>query len=187
MCRFLCGLKFLTSLTNKECNFWIAWWVISELSSGFPYFLQFKPEFFNKELMIWATVSSKSFVFWLYRALQSLAANNIINLIFGIDHLVMSMCRVISCVVGKRCLLWPVCFLDKILLAFALLSFCTPRSNLPVTPGVSWLPTAAFQFPMMKKTSFLVLVLECLVCQVNFSFFSISGWGIDLDYCAIEW
>ena len=39
------------------------------------------------------------------RALQSLAANNIINLIFGIDHLVMSMYRVISCVVGKRCLL----------------------------------------------------------------------------------
>ena len=21
----------------------------------------------------------------------------------------------------------------------------------------------------------------------NFSFFSISGWGIDLDYCGIEW
>ena len=23
--------------------------------------------------------------------------------------------------------------------------------------------------------------------SVNFSFFSISGWGIDLDYCDIEW
>ena len=22
---------------------------------------------------------------------------------------------------------------------------------------------------------------------LNFSFLSISGWGIDLDYCAIEW
>ena len=22
---------------------------------------------------------------------------------------------------------------------------------------------------------------------VNFSFFSISGWGIDLDYCDVEW
>ena len=21
----------------------------------------------------------------------------------------------------------------------------------------------------------------------NFNFFSITGWGIDLDYCAIEW
>ena len=33
-------------------------------------------------------------------------------------------------------------------------SFCTPRTNLPVTPGISWLPTFAFQFPMMKRTSF---------------------------------
>ena len=42
---------------------------------------------------------------------------------FGIDHLSMSMCRVISCVVGKGCLLWPVHSLGKILLAFALFHF----------------------------------------------------------------
>ena len=41
---------------------------------------------------------------------------------FGVDHLVMSMCRVFSCVVG-RCLSWPVCSLGKTLLAFALLHF----------------------------------------------------------------
>ena len=23
--------------------------------------------------------------------------------------------------------------------------------------------------------------------MVNFSFFSVSGWGIDLDYCDVEW
>ena len=40
---------------------------------------------------------------------------------FGVDHLVLSMCRVISCVVGRRCLLWPVCSLGNTLLAFALL------------------------------------------------------------------
>ena len=34
-------------------------------------------------------------------------------------------------------------------------SFCTPRPNLPVTPGVSWLPIFAFQSPIMKRTSFL--------------------------------
>ena len=34
-------------------------------------------------------------------------------------------------------------------------SFCTPRPNLPVTPGVSWLPTFAFQSPITKRTSFL--------------------------------
>ena len=33
------------------------------------------------------------------------------------------MYRVISCIVGKGCLLWPVCSLDKALLAFALLHF----------------------------------------------------------------
>ena len=41
---------------------------------------------------------------------------------FSIDHLVMSMCRVFSCVVG-RCLLWPVCSLGTTLLAFALLHY----------------------------------------------------------------
>ena len=40
---------------------------------------------------------------------------------FGVDHLVMSMCRVFSCVVGRGCFLWPVHSLGKILLAFALL------------------------------------------------------------------
>ena len=41
-------------------------------------------------------------------------------------------------------------------------SFYTPRPNLPVTPGVSWLPTFAFQSPIMKRTSFLVLVLDLI-------------------------
>ena len=40
-----------------------------------------------------------------------------------IDHLVMSMCRVFSFVVGRGCLPWPACFLGKILLAFDVLHF----------------------------------------------------------------
>ena len=35
-----------------------------------------------------------------------------------------------------------------------------------------------------------MLVLKGLVVFLelfNFSFFSITGWGIDLDYCDIEW
>ena len=32
-------------------------------------------------------------------------------------------------------------------------SFCTPRPSLPVTPAISCLPTFAFHFPMMKRTS----------------------------------
>ena len=50
-------------------------------SSGFSYCPQFKYEFFNKEFMIWATVSSQSCFCWLYTASPSLAAGNIINLI----------------------------------------------------------------------------------------------------------
>ena len=43
-------------------------------------------------------------------------------------------------------------------------SFCTPRLNLPVIPDISWLLTFVFQSPMMKRTSFfLLLVLEGLV------------------------
>ena len=74
----------------------------------------------------------------------------------------MSICRVFSCVVGRGCLLCPVCTLGKTL-SLCPASFRIPRPNLPVTPGVSWLPTFAVQFPIMKKTSFGVLVLKGLV------------------------
>ena len=42
---------------------------------------------------------------------------------------------------------------------------------------------------MMKRTSFLVLILEDLVIikPFNFSFFGISSWVIDLNYGDIEW
>ena len=53
---------------------------VPEWPSAFPYFLQFKPEFCKKYLMIWATVTSKSCFCWLYGASPSLAAKNIIIL-----------------------------------------------------------------------------------------------------------
>ena len=56
-------------------------WVIPEWSSGVLYFLQFKFEFCNKKFMTWATVSSWSSFWWLYRSSPSSAAKNIINLI----------------------------------------------------------------------------------------------------------
>ena len=42
---------------------------------------------------------------------------------------------------------------------------------------------------MVKRTPFLVLVLEGVVFieLVNLSLSDISGWGIDSDYCDIEW
>ena len=74
----------------------------------------------------------------------------------------MSMCRVFSCVVGWECLLWPVRSLDKTLSAFVLLHFVLQGQTCQLL-HVSWLPSFAFQFPIMKRTSFLVLVLEVLV------------------------
>ena len=35
-----------------------------------------------------------------------------------------------------------------------------------------------------------MLLIEGLVNHIepfSFSFFSISGWGVDLDYCGVEW
>ena len=78
---------------------------------------------------------------------------------FGIDHLVMSMCRTVSCVAGRQ---------HKLSFVFAMTgafswekpvslfpaSFCTPRPKLPVTPGISRFPPFVFQSPMIKRTSF---------------------------------
>ena len=80
--------------------------------------------------MTWATVSSWSCFYWLYRASPPLAAKNIINLI---SLLTIWLClRVeLSRVFGRGCLLWPVHSLGKTLLAFALLHF--------VLQGQTWL------------------------------------------------
>ena len=61
----------------------------------------------------------------------------------------MSMCRVVFCF-WKRVFAVSSAFswLNSVSLCPA--SFCIPRPNLPVTPGISWLPTFAFQFPMMN-------------------------------------
>ena len=47
--------------------------------------------------------------------------------------------------------------------SLCLASFCIPRPNLPITPGISWLPNFVFQSPMMKIYIFLLLVLESLL------------------------
>ena len=79
---------------------------------------------------------------------------------FSIDHLVMSMCRVVSCVVRRGCLLWIVCSLGKT--CSHLLCFILYSTKL-VFLGIPWLSTFTFQSPVMKWTVFLVLVLEGLV------------------------
>ena len=121
--------------------------------------------------MIWATVSSWSFFCWLNRASPSLAAKNIINLI-SVLTIWWCPCVESSLVLLEEGLLWPVHFLGKTL--FCPASFHIPRSNLPVTSGVSWLPTFAFQSPIMKK------LLRCLLIYIIFLpslFFSLKFIG----------
>ena len=118
----------------------------------------------DPELTAAQIISSSSSFCWLYRASPSLAAKNIINLV---SLLTIWLClRVeLSRVFGRGCLLWPVHSLGKTLLAFALLHFVFPRPNLPVTSGISWLPTFAFQSPMMKRTSFFGVSSRRCYCK----------------------
>ena len=82
---------------------------------------------------------------------------------FGVDHVVVSMCRVISCVVGRGCLLWPVHSFGKTLLAFALLHFVPHGQTCLVTP-VSLEFLLLHSNPLWwKGCLFLVSVLEGLV------------------------
>ena len=128
---------------------------IQEFSSSSEYFFFLTPadsktEFGNNEFMIQAAVSSWSCFRWLYRASPSLAAKNIINLI---SVLTIWWC---PCVESSPVLLEETSvFSWQNSISLCPDSFCTPRPNLPVTPGISWLPTFAFQSPIMKRTSFL--------------------------------
>ena len=107
---------------------------------------------------MWATVSSQS---CFGRASPSLAAKNIINLISG---LTIWWCPHVesSLVLLEEGVCYDSVFSWQNSISFCPTSFSTP--NLPVTPGVSWLPTFAFQSPIMRRTSFFgVLVLKGLV------------------------
>ena len=115
--------------------------------------------------MIWATVSSRSCFCWLDRAFPSLAAKTVINLI---SVLTTWKC---PCVESPLVLLEEGICYDQCINAFSCQNsvsfcpalFCAPRPSKTLTWGISWLPTFAFQSSMMKRASFLVLVLEGLV------------------------
>ena len=159
-----------------------------EWSSGFLYCLQFKSEFGNKEFMIWATVSSQSCFCWLYRASPPLATENIINFI-SVLMIWWCPCVVFSCVVGRGCLLWPVHFLGKTLLAFALLHFVL-QDQTCLLLQVSLDLHFCIPVPFNEKDIFLGVSSRRFCRSVellSFSFFGISDWGIDLDYCDVEW
>jgi len=56
---------------------------------------------------------------------------------FSIDHLLISMCKAVSCVIEKGYLLWLVHSLGRNSVSLCSASFCSPRPNLPVTPDIS--------------------------------------------------
>ena len=83
--------------------------------------------------------------------------------------------------------------LSKTLLAFALLHF-VHRGQICLLLQVSLdfllLHSSAYDEKDIFFFFFLVLVLKGLVGfhrTIQFSFIGITGWGIDLDYCDIEW
>ena len=92
------------------------------MAHGFPYFLQFKSEFGNKEFMIWAGL-----IFcWLYRASPSLAAKNRINLILELTIWwcpYVSLMSLSSLVLLEEGVCCDQCVLLEKLLTFSLLHF----------------------------------------------------------------
>ena len=72
---------------------------------------------------------------------------------FSSDHLVMSMCRVISWVIERVfAVMSMLSWQNSVSLCPA--PFCIPRPNLSVIMGTSWLPPFVFKSPVMKMTPF---------------------------------
>ena len=105
---------------------------------------------------------------------------------FDIDHLVMPMCRVVFCVVGKRVFSITNVFFWQNSVSLCPASFCTTRSNLFVILG-----TLAFlllhPYFLWEKVIFWCQFQKVFIEPMNFSFFSISRWHTDLDYDEFEW
>ena len=80
----------------------------------------------SKDLSAW-TQEIRSHQFSFSSSLFSLDCKEYNQSDFSIDSLVVSMYRVFSFVVGRRCLLWPVHSLGKTLITLWPASFCTPR------------------------------------------------------------
>ena len=97
-------------------------------------------------------ISSQSCFWWLYIASPSLAAKNIISLIWVLT--IWSCPRVESSLVllDEEVSLTTV-FSWQNYVSLCPASFCTAGGNLLITPGISWLPTFEFQSPMMKRIS----------------------------------
>ena len=106
----------------------------------------------------------------------------------------MSMCRVISCIVGRGCLLWPMHSLGKTLLAFALLHFVFQgQTCLLLQVSLDFL--LLHSNPLWWKRHlfffffFLVLVLGLvgLLRTIQLQVFKHSWWGHRLGLLHSNW
>ena len=98
----------------------------------------------------------------------------------------MFMCKVVSCVVWKGCLLWPLCSLDKTLLAFVMLHF--------VLQGPTYLLLRVSLYPLhlhfsplgWKCHSFFSCSRRC--CKTHQFHLLQHRWlRYELDHCDVEW
>ena len=147
--------------------------------------------------MIWATVSCQYCFWWLYRASPSAAAKNIIKLclvlaIWWCSYVEPSLILLGMGVCYDQCVtLQNSASLCKTLLAFAKLDFIL-YFKAKIACYSRYLLTSYFciSAPWWKGLFFFFLVLKYLVGlhkSFNFNFFGTSGWGINFDYCDIEW
>ena len=115
--------------------------------------------------MIWATSCSWFHFCWLYRVSPSLAANNIINLIFV---LTIWWCPWVE---SSLVLLEEGVCSDQYFLLAKALDF------------------ALLHFVFQGQTCLLLLQgsPDFWLFHSSFSFFGISDWNTDLDYSNIEW
>ena len=110
--------------------------------------------------MIWATISSRSCFCWLYGASPSLAAKNNQS-DFGIDHLVMSMCRVVSYVVGRGyllCMTSAFSWQNSVSLCPA--SFCTTRPGMIKCSTVSSFIMSHYYSPALSWNAYIFILFQ---------------------------
>ena len=138
-------------------------------------------------MMIWVSVSSQSCCCWLYRTLLSLAVKNIINLI-SVFTIWWCPCVELSLVLLEESVCYDMHSFDKTLLAFSLLHFSL-QGQICLILQVSldfllfdsnplWCEGHLFFF---FGVSYRSCASTYFIELINFNFFSISGWGIDLD------
>ena len=102
----------------------------------------------------------------------------------------MSMCRVISCIVLRRCLLWPVCCLGKILVAFCPVSFIQGQTCLLLYVSLGFLllhsNPLCWDFPVSLDSKESTCNTGDLGSIPGLGRFSGGGHGNPLQYSCLE-